>query len=217
MSALLVSAASWTMPFAAHHRRVRHRSSPVTCGAVATFCKHRFGISEDIAQRTEAKLKHRAEYIDATMSARICDALQSRLGLSEAQLQKLVVKVPSVLSFSFESNIEPSLAKLQSRLGLSEAQLQKVVVALPAVLSYSFESNIESKLDFLQGELGLSLDAMRAKVLTCPAVLGYSLAQRYRPRLEVCSEVGADPILVVNRVRMTDERFYASIGWAGGL
>ena len=176
MSALLVSAASWTTPFAAHHRRVRHRSSPVTCGAVATYCEHRFGISEDIAQRTEAKLKQRAKYIDATMTARICDALQSRLGLSEAQLQK-------------------------------------VVVALPSVLGYSFESNIEPKLDFLQGEVGLSLDAMRAKVLTCPAVLGYSLARRYIPRLEACREVGADPILVVNRVQMTDERFYASIGW----
>ena len=175
MSALFVSA-SWTTPFAAHHRRVRHRSSPVTCGAVATYCEHRFGISEDIAQRTEAKLKHRAKYIDATMTARICDALQSRLGLSEAQLQK-------------------------------------VVVALPQVLGCSFESNIEPKLDFLQGEMGLSLDAMRAKVLTCPAVLGYSLARRYIPRLEACREVGADPILVVNRVQMTDERFYASIGW----
>ena len=185
----------------------------MTCGAVATYCEHRFGISEDIAQRTEAKLKHRAKYIDATMTARICDALQSRLGLSEAQLQKVVVALPQVLSCSFESNIEPSLAKLQSRLGLSEAQLQKVVVATPPVLGYSFESNIEPKLDFLQGEVGLSLDAMRAKVLTCPAVLGYSLARRYIPRLEACREVGADPILVVNRVQMTDERFYASIGW----
>ena len=212
MSALLVSA-SWTTPFAAHHRRVRHRSSPVTCGAVATYCKHRFVISEDIAQRTEAKLKQRAKYIDAMMAARICDALQSRLGLSEAQLQKVVVALPLVLGFSFESNIEPSLAKLQSRLGLSEAQLQKVVVALPQVLGCSFESNIEPKLDFLQGEMGLSLDAMRAKVLTCPAVLGYSLARRYIPRLEACREVGADPILVVNRVQRTDERFYASIGW----
>ena len=177
--ALLASAASWTTPFAARHWRVRHRSGPVTCGAVATFCKDRLRISEEIAQRTEARLQHRAEYINATMAASICDALQSRLGLSEAQLQK-------------------------------------VVVALPSVLGYSFESNIEPKLDFLQMELGLSLDVMRAKVLKCPAVLGYSLARRYFPRLQVCREVGADPILVVDRVTQTDERFYASIGSARG-
>ena len=176
MSALLVSA-SWTTPFAAHHRRVRHRSSPVTCGAVATYCEHRFGISEDIAQHTEAKLKQRAKYIDATMAARICDALQSRLGLSEAQLQK-------------------------------------IVVALPSVLGYSFESNIEPKLDFLQAELELSLDMMREMVLALPALLGYSQTRRYIPRLEACREVGAESILVVNRVTMTDERFYASIGYS---
>ena len=151
----------------------------MTCGAVATFCKRRFSISEALSQKTEAKLKHRAEYIDGTMMTRICN-------------------------------------KLQSRLGLSEAQLQKVVVALPPVLGLSFESNIEPKLDFLQVELGLSLDAMRAKVLTCPAVLGYSLARRYFPRLQACRAVGADPILVVDHVTKTDERFYASIESLGG-
>ena len=89
--------------------------------------------------------------------------------------------------------------------------VQKVVVTLPSVLSYGFESNIEPKLNLLQAELGLSLDAMRAKVLTCPALLGYSLSRRFIPRLEACREVGADPILVLNRVTLTDERFFALI------
>ena len=71
------------------------------------------------------------------------------------------------------------------------------------------------KLDFLQAELGLSLDALRDKVLRRPALLGYSQAHRYVPRLEACRKVGADAALVVDRVALTDERFYASIGCAG--
>ena len=44
------------------------------------------------------------------------DKLEARLGLSEAQLQKLVVALPQVLGYSFEANVAPSLAKLQARL-----------------------------------------------------------------------------------------------------
>ena len=47
--------------------------------------------------------------------------------LSDAQLQKVVVRWPAVLGLSFEANVVPSLAALQSRLQLSDSQLQKVV------------------------------------------------------------------------------------------
>ena len=176
-SALLVMAASWTAPSFTHrrHARAQQRTSTVTCGAVATFCKRRFSISEALSQKTEAKLKHRAEYIDGTMTARICN-------------------------------------KLQSRLGLSEAQLQKVVVAQPQVLGYSFESNIAPKLNFLQRELDLSLTALRECVLARPSLLGYSQDRRFAQRLEACRLAGADPMLIIGRVAMSDARFYSSIG-----
>jgi len=244
------AAASWHATTHERHALPRlQRTCRPQCGAVAVLCRQRFGCSEAAAQHTEAKLKHRAEYIDATMANEKCDALQARLGLSEAQLQKVVVTQPAVLGlsfesnvepslaklqarlglseaqlqkvvvtqppvlgFSFESNVEPSLAKLQARLGLSEAQLQKVVVTLPAVLSYSFESNLEPKLGFLQAELVLSVDVLREKVLRLPASLGYSLERRYRPRLAACHMAGVDVTLVMDRVAMTDKRFYASIG-----
>jgi hypothetical protein len=138
--------------------------------------------------------------------------LQARLRLSEAQLQKMVVATPAVLGYSFESNIEPSLSKLQTRLGLSEAQLQKVVVALPSVLGYSFESNLSPKLDFLERELALPLEVLRERVLRRPALLGYSQAKRYQPRLKVCCAMGVAPIIVIDRITLTDVRFNASIG-----
>ena len=50
------------------------------------------------------------------------------LGLSEGELRKVVVTCSPVLGYSYEANVEPSLAKLQGRLGLSEAELRKVVV-----------------------------------------------------------------------------------------
>ena len=71
-----------------------------------------------------------------------CEAMQERLGLSEAELRKVVLGVPSVLAYSIEGNVLPSLAALQERLGLSEAELRKVVLRVPSVLAYSIEGNV---------------------------------------------------------------------------
>jgi len=63
--------------------------------------------------------------------------LRSRLGLSDAQLQKVVVTSPPVLGYSFESNFEPKLQFLQAELSLSLDALREKVVRMPAVRSYS--------------------------------------------------------------------------------
>ena len=54
--------------------------------------------------------------------------------------------MPSVLSYSSEANIEPSLEALQHRLDLTDADLRKIVVRLPAVLGLRFDANIDPKL-----------------------------------------------------------------------
>ena len=66
----------------------------------------------------------------------MCDALEARLSLNEVEIKKVVLRHPSVLGYSIEENVLPSLAALQSRLQLSEAELKKVVLSLPTVLSY---------------------------------------------------------------------------------
>ena len=119
---------------------------------------------------------------------------------------------PAVLGYSFESNIEPSLAKLQARLGLSEAQLCKVVVATPSVIGLSFESNIEPKLNWLQRELALSDDYLREAILASASRLGYSLEGRYKPRLKACRLVGADDTLVLRRISISDTKFSDLVG-----
>ena len=40
----------------------------------------------------------------------------------------MVVALPSLLTFSYEDNVAPSLNALQRRLGLSEAELRKVLL-----------------------------------------------------------------------------------------
>eukprot|EP00966_Prymnesium_polylepis_P118955 2749547-Prymnesium_polylepis.1 len=63
-------------------------------------------------------LPNMANTLDGDQARRKVDRLQRRLGLSDAELLKLVLRHPPVLGYSFEENIEPKLAALQRRLGL---------------------------------------------------------------------------------------------------
>ena len=68
------------------------------------------------------------------------EPLQALLGLNAAELKKIVLRQPAVLSFSYEDNVKPTLGQLQEHLGLDAAELKKVVLGLPAVLSLSYET-----------------------------------------------------------------------------
>ena len=113
------------------------------------------------------------------------DALQLRLGLSDAELRKVVVGLPQVVALSYEANLAPSLDALQARLGLSDEELRRLATRLPQLLGLSISQNIEPKLSFLQLALTLDQEALRHEVLRAPTVLGSSLADSLRPNAEM--------------------------------
>ena len=197
------------------HRAVRPRCPAVQCGATADYLL-RLGCTEEQASKAEGRLlpSIRDSLDDATVEA-TSSALQSRLALSDEELRKVLLTLPSVLGLSFETNVSPSLDALQSRLALSDAQLKRVVLLLPTVLGYSFESNISPKLDYLQSALALPLDALRDRVVRFPPLLGYSHTQRFQPRIDACHAAGVDATIVLSRITMTDARFYAALDGSG--
>jgi mTERF domain-containing protein len=96
----------------------------------------------------------------------------------------VVLWLPAVLGYSYDDNLEPSLAKLQERLGLKEPELKKVVLRHPAVLGYSYEDNLEPSLAKLQERLGLKEPELKTVVLALPSVLGYSYEGNLPPKLD---------------------------------
>ncbi|KAJ8603196.1 hypothetical protein CTAYLR_003805 [Chrysophaeum taylorii] len=182
--------------------------------AAADFAALRFGCNAAEASTFEARLHGRWVPVPEVAS-RVCDSLQRRLALSEAEIKKLVLAKPQVLGYSYESKIAPSLAALQNRLGLSESELKRVILAMPSVLSYSYEANVEAKLAFLQHELELSDEQLREKVVAFPMLLGYSLERRYRPRLRLCRKAGKPLRWVLDRASLTDDKFDRLVSGGG--
>ena len=198
----------------ASHGRPRLRS--VRCGAAAELCELRFGCTRAEALLVEQKAVAPAEeevVVTLSVAQQRADTLQARLGLSEAQLKKVVTTFPSVLRVR---ETEPLLSKLQARLGLSEAELQKVVVGRPPVLGLSYEDSLEPSLAKLQGRLGLSEAQLARVVVALPQVLGMSYAGKLEPWLaNVQARLGLDEAelraVVVGRPQVLSHSYEANL------
>ena len=85
-----------------------------------------------------------------------------------------------------------------------------MVLRLPAALSYSVEANVLPKLAYLQRELGLSDETLSEHIVRMPAILGYSLEGRYKPRVELCRELGLPAeSMVLNYITKKPDDFEA--------
>ena len=109
--------------------------------------------------------------------------LQARLDLDAAQLRRMILTIPSLLTKSVQS-IESSLDWLERRLGLDDAGLRKNVLTLPQLLTLSVEDNIAPKLDWLQDRLDMDAAQLRKMVLKFPQLLGRSIEDKIEPTLD---------------------------------
>ena len=89
----------------------------------------------------------------------MCEALQARLGLSEAELRKVVLGLPAVLGLSIEDNVLPTIDFLQGELGLSDNLLRERIVGTPTILSNSIERRLRPRVELCK-EMGLPAERM---------------------------------------------------------
>ena len=101
------------------------------------------------------------------------------LGLSKAQLAKVVAGNPHILAYSIEENLKPTAGWILG-LGLSQAQLAKVVAGNPHILACSIEQNLKPTAGWILG-LGLSQAQLAKVVARHPQILGYSIEQNLKP------------------------------------
>ena len=186
---------------AARSARARPLGASYGVAAVNLGCAKRFRASAADAARNAADvrdlLRTRLSLTDAEVDrmvrhrplgalATVAPKLvwpQRRLGLDEAQLKKVVLLNPSLLSKSIEDNLAPTLDWLQARLDLDDEQLRKMIVALPALLGYSVEDNVEPKLQWLQRRLDLDEAQLRKIVRLDPSLLNKSVEENLEPKL----------------------------------
>ena len=147
-----------------------------------TFLRERLGATteEDLA-KLELALSYQKYKLDRARTN--CDALQERLGFTNAELQRIVCLLPAVLRLRYDRNLGPSLEALQRRLNLTDAELKKLLLKLPAIFGYCYETNIEPSLKALQDRLKLTEAELKKIVLYLPCILGLNFHKTVNPKL----------------------------------
>ena len=158
----------------------------VVCGgATYDYCVQALGCTAAEATKAERRIMPNiAEWITFARIEESCGWLQSSLDLSDAELKKMVLTFPHMLSLSVENNMAPKLDWLQKRLDLGDAQLRTLVMRFPKLLGYSVVDNFSPRLDWLQRRLDLDDAGLRMMVLRKPQALAYSVEDKMVPTLD---------------------------------
>jgi hypothetical protein len=97
--------------------------------------------------------------------------LKEYLGLTIAELKKLVRSFPPVLGYTHNNLVNEKLEPLKRYLDLTDAELKKIMVRLPQVLSLNHDSLVNEKLEPLKQHLGLTDAELKKIVVSYSAVL----------------------------------------------
>ena len=101
------------------------------------------------------------------------DWLQARLNINKSQLRTIVERVPNVLAYSIDDNLEPTIDNIQFGLELSDKELTNLVVSTPEVLTQCAD-NMTQRIPFLQKMLDLpegDTGTLQKKCIKSPPLL----------------------------------------------
>jgi hypothetical protein len=110
--------------------------------------------------------------------------LKEYLGLTIAEVRKIVLASTAVLSCTHDNLANEKLEPLKRYLDLTDAELKKIVVSLPAVLSYNHNSVVNEKLVPLKRHLDLTDAELKKIVLLSSNVLGLNHDNLVNEKLE---------------------------------
>ena len=102
------------------------------------------------------------------------------VGLSQPQVAKVIAAMPSVLGYSIEANLKPTVAWLAD-VGLSQPQVVKVIAAQPQILGYSIRANLKPTVAWLK-DVGLSKPQVANVIAAFPSLLGCSVQGNLWPK-----------------------------------
>lgn len=155
--------------------------------ACEQWLEKRFGFNEEELGRIFA-LRPQLLTLKVPILEERANWLQERLSLKAAEIRKMILRFPNLLSYSIENNIEPTFNYYQARLRMNDAALLKSLKNHPHLLSLSIEENVEPKLVWLQQQLNVTEVQLGKLVTKAPSILNLSIEDNLEPKIEWLQE-----------------------------
>ncbi len=106
--------------------------------------------------------------------------VKRRLNMTDPELLRVVMDWPSILTYKFDTQLEPRMEALQQRLSLSDDELKSIVLKAPTVLKCEHEAVVGPRISTIQSQLQLGPSALTLFILRWPMVL----SPEYESKLE---------------------------------
>ncbi|GAB2229741.1 hypothetical protein Drorol1_Dr00013993 [Drosera rotundifolia] len=109
----------------------------------------------------------------------------TEMGLSKETVGKVLIRRPTIVSFSVEDKLRPT-AKYLSSLGVD---VTVIMQGAPAILTLSIENNLRPMTDFFL-EKGYSMEEIAMMIQRFPSLYNYSLFKNVLPKWEFFLSMG---------------------------
>jgi len=116
------------------------------------------------------------------------DGVKDHLKLSDAQLRKMILRQPIIISCSFDAKSKQRLDSVQNYLEFSDDEMRKMMLTHPIIFTYSFDDNIKPTLDSVRDHLKLSSNELRKILLRQPQVISCSFDDNIKPTLNALQD-----------------------------
>ncbi|XP_059629850.1 uncharacterized protein LOC132272774 [Cornus florida] len=159
-------------------------SSPETPIAVADYLIDRRKFSPETASKVSSVVKYvkRPEETDSILS------FLQESGFSDTHLERIIKRMPQVLSANLERSIKPKFKFFQD-LGFSSSDVVKIVSSEPRILATSVDKRFGASILALKSVLGSDMDVcgiLKKDV----SLLRYDLAKTMIPNIELLKSCG---------------------------
>lgn len=134
-------------------------------------------VVQDIAGLTDAEWKRitarfpEVETCNATNCENCLSKIKQRLSISQLDLKKkIILRLPQVLGYDYDTDIGPELSYLQKGLLLTDDELTALILKCPQIVGLEYASMIFPRIEAIQK--GNDLAVTKGMILQKPAALG---------------------------------------------
>mmetsp|Transcript_23167 Transcript_23167/g.72330 ORF Transcript_23167/g.72330 Transcript_23167/m.72330 type:complete len:508 (+) Transcript_23167:5138-6661(+) len=111
------------------------------------------------------------------------DFLEKKLGFSQEEKKKMIVKNPRIVEYRIERTMQPRLDYLAG-LGVSRQDLSRLILRAPSLLEVSVEDTMKPRVEWLMNTVGLSEENVGKVVARHPQVLTYDIDDMMQDRVD---------------------------------